>query len=203
MAKKLTNEEWIIRAKEKFPNLDFSNTQYINKRSNVTIKCPIHGKFTTMAGGFMITKYGCPKCGHEQSNQKRTTTQDKYISKIKIAYESKYDCSKVIYKGSREKITLICPKHGEFQIRADNYSANCPKCSHSYRRTHEEFNQELKEKFPNIEIIKGKFENIRSIMTFKCLECGNIWKSTPNRILSSKFGCPKCAYVIKLKYLKE
>lgn len=195
MAKRLTNEEWISKAKNKFPNLDFSNTQYINKRSNITVRCPIHGEFTSMAGGFMETKYGCPKCGHEQSNQKRMTSQEDYISKIKIAYNSKYDCSKVVYKGSKDKITLVCPKHGEFQIRADNFNANCPKCSQSYKRNHEEFVQELKEKFPSIEIIEGKFETVRSILTFKCSECGNMWESTPAHILASKYGCSKCAHV--------
>ena len=44
--KRLTTEEFIKRSKEIHGNrYDYSKTRYINKRTKVTITCPIHGDF--------------------------------------------------------------------------------------------------------------------------------------------------------------
>ena len=40
-----------------------------------------------------------------------TTT---FIEKAKTIHGDKYDYSKVEYKSIKEKVCIICPKHGEF-----------------------------------------------------------------------------------------
>lgn len=43
----------------------------------------------------------------------KMTTED-FVTQAKAIHRGKYDYSKVVYKGSREKVCIICPKHGEF-----------------------------------------------------------------------------------------
>lgn len=135
MAKKLTTEEFIQRSKDKFGDkFDYSKTIYVNKRTPVTIICKEHGEFRQLPiDGHLQTITGCPICGHNQSNIKRRMSNDEYINVLKNTYGTLYDYSKVIYQGQKKKITLICPKHGEFSLRADGYlnKVGCPYCLRS------------------------------------------------------------------------
>lgn len=198
MAKRISNEEWIKRAQFKFPNLNFSKTQYINKRSNVCIICPKHGEFIANAENFMKSKYGCPKCGHDASNISRRMSPEDYINKLKSVYGDLYDYSKVQYEGQNKKyITLICKEHGEFLLRADDFSRTrgCPKCTHKNKfNSNEEFKLEMFNRFPNIKIY-GEFVNLKSILQFECLKCGFKWESTASNLVNSKYGCQKCSCI--------
>lgn len=58
-------------------------------------------------------------------------------SKAKEIHQDKYDYSKVLYKGSKEKVCIICPEHGEFWQTPDdhiNHKRGCPKCKAQRRR---------------------------------------------------------------------
>lgn len=62
---------------------------------------------------------------------KKLTTNE-WINKARKVHGDKYDYSKVEYKGSKQKVCIICPEHGEFwQIAADhiNKSSDCPECA--------------------------------------------------------------------------
>lgn len=134
MPRKLTNEEWIQKSKQKFKDkFDYSKTKYTGKRNNVTLICPEHGEFIMNAESHIKSVTGCPYCGTKQSNKARSLTQEEYLNKLKEVYGDKYDYSKVDYQGQKRNITLICPKHGEFSHRADGYlyKIGCPKCSKS------------------------------------------------------------------------
>ena len=39
--------------------------------NNVTVVCPIHGKFNTKANTLMNSKYGCRECGKEHQIQNK------------------------------------------------------------------------------------------------------------------------------------
>ena len=135
MAKKLTQEEFIQKAKEKFPNLDYTKTVYISRNQPITITCPIHGDQSyTTAGNFLASKYGCPKCakisGVEQQSAKIRMSRDKFIEKCKERFGDLYDYSKVDYINNDTKVIVICPIHGEFEIRPGDFlrQTGCPKC---------------------------------------------------------------------------
>ena len=48
------------------------------------------------------------------------------------------------------------------------------------------------EKNKNIDVSKITFSSGKKYW-WKCKKCGYIWTTTPNKLLSSKTGCPKCA----------
>ena len=44
---------------------------------------------------------------------KKLTTEE-WINKARIKHGDKYDYSKSVYTGSRDRIIITCPKHGDF-----------------------------------------------------------------------------------------
>lgn len=62
--KKLTQQEFVEQAQKVNPELDFSESIYINKRSNLTAKCAKHGYFTMQASSF-FRHVSCPQCDLE------------------------------------------------------------------------------------------------------------------------------------------
>lgn len=67
-ARGMTTEEWIRRAKEIHGDkYDYSQTVYVNSRTDVTIICPKHGPFTQKADSH-LRGCGCKKCGQESEN---------------------------------------------------------------------------------------------------------------------------------------
>jgi hypothetical protein len=50
---------------------------------------------------------------------KKLTTEE-FIEKARLKHGDKYDYSKVDYQGSKVKVCIICPKHGEFWQRPND-----------------------------------------------------------------------------------
>lgn len=88
-----------------------------------------------------------PKCAIEERVEKVRWDTAKFIEKAKEIHGGKYDYSKANYTGCNEKLTLICPVHGEFQITPSahlNGKQGCPECgkinsSNAKRLTNETF----------------------------------------------------------------
>ena len=99
------------------------------------------------------------------------------------------------YKNTHTKILVKCNIHDyEWEITPHHLlqGHGCPKCAKCYRRTHEEFIEELKEVNPNIEIL-NKFKNNKTRMKCKCKICGHEWETVAEALINARTGCPKCA----------
>ena len=109
MGKKLTTEEFIIKAKEVHGDkYDYSKVNYINVDTKVCIICPTHGEFLQMPSSHLNGR-GCPRC----SGNKKLTTEE-FIIKAREINGDKYDYTKVEYVNNSTKVCIICPTHGEF-----------------------------------------------------------------------------------------
>lgn len=65
----MTTEEWIERVRKVHGDkYDYSQTVYVNQRTNVKIICPKHGMFEQKADSHM-RGYGCRLCGLESENR--------------------------------------------------------------------------------------------------------------------------------------
>jgi len=55
---------------------------------------------------------------------------DKLLFRFNKIHDGKYDYSNVKYKGVREKIDVVCPIHGNFDVTPKNHlrGQGCPKC---------------------------------------------------------------------------
>lgn len=59
------------------------------------------------------------------------TTINTFLERSKKIHGDKYDYSKVDYKGVHKRVIIICPEHGEFDLRARAHydeKRGCPKC---------------------------------------------------------------------------
>lgn len=98
------------------------------------------------------------------------------------------------YKGAIIKILVECKtcKHRWYVTPNSLLSrrTGCPKCSGTYRMTHEEFEQELSTVNPNI-ILLEKFICKTNKIKVQCKLCGKIWYAFPNNLLRG-CGCKSC-----------
>lgn len=126
----LTREEVIDRFKfvhgDKYNYSKFIFTRMDDKS---IIICPKHGEFLQSASKHAKGK-GCPKCGKESAASKTKTTTDEFIERASEIHQNKYDYSKTEYKSIFDKVTIICPIHGEFEQRANDHlnGHGCAKC---------------------------------------------------------------------------
>jgi very-short-patch-repair endonuclease len=115
----LTTEEFIERAKkihgEKY---DYSQTIFVNWKTKVSIRCPIHGPFLMNPAKHILGKVqGCKKCGQKAwAIKKNELARAAFIGRVEAIHGDKFDLSKVVYKNSVDKVTIICRKHGKFPI---------------------------------------------------------------------------------------
>ncbi len=202
MAEKITNETFLIRVKEKHGDnkYDYSNTVYINNKSNITVKCQEHGEFTQRAGHH-LNGSGCPSCA---GNKKKTT--ESYINEANIKHDYGYNYSEVEYKGAFEKINIICLEHGLFsqEAKAHLTGQGCPKCAGNARKTTDEIIVEFRlihgDKF---DYTKVEFISMHKHVLIGCKMHGFFKQSSSNHL--SGHNCPKCRGLYKTneEYIKE
>ncbi len=122
---KLTTKEFIKRS-EKIHREEYSydKTKYERNDIKVVITCKDHGEFLQTPQHHMSGSK-CPKC---VSNQQMS--EEDFINKAIIVHGKEYDYSKVRYKKVKEKVIIICRRHGEFSQKADNHlcGKGCPHC---------------------------------------------------------------------------
>ena len=123
--KKHTDDSFIEKAKlihgDKYL---YDLVVYMGAHSKVKIICPEHGEFEQEASSH-LQGVGCPSCG---GNKKHTS--ESFIEKAKQIHGNTYDYSKVLYKGNKIKIIILCNKHGEFKQTATSHlrGSGCPGC---------------------------------------------------------------------------
>src|ERR1035437_3659881 len=99
MSKKLTTEEFIIRAKaihgDKY---DYSKVKYINARTKVIIGCknPLHEDYEQVPDAHLRGQ-GCKECGIKHRSDSRKSNTKEFIERAIEIHGEKYDYSKVEY----------------------------------------------------------------------------------------------------------
>lgn len=186
---------------EKFGNkFDFSKSEWKGSREKICIICPEHGEFWTLPRQFILNKMGCPKC-----NKLLRYTQEEFINICKKNHKTNYDYSETVYTKSTDKITVICPKHGAFRMRASVFKSGrgCQECaSENKKLTTEEFIYRSKivhgDKY-NYD--KTKYiDSIRKVIV-TCPKHGD-FECLPHVHLKG-CDCPKCALENKVPSLGE
>ena len=134
-----------------------------SKQTYIKIICPKHGEFKQSV--FLhLRGHGCQTCGVEKStykiNEKKKLKFKNFISrfkkihdKLKINFTEKWWQEN--YENAYTKISVICPKHGEFKSKINSLlnGVSCPKCNESkgerkIRQYLEENNIDYKYQYP-------------------------------------------------------
>ena len=108
------------------------NAVYKGNHEKIEIVCKKHGHFMIEANA-ILHKHGCKECRRETIGKSRVLKQEEVIKRLENVWGDKYDLSKVKYVNARTKITPICKKHGEFDIRFSDFENRhgCPFCNES------------------------------------------------------------------------
>ena len=193
-----TNEDFIRRAilvhgyKYDYSKSDVNNK---NKNGEVCILCPRHGEFWQQPSAH-VNGCGCNKCALEKRKNKRKLTQQTFIEECKKIHNNKYDYSLVEYKRAHDKIIVICPEHGKFEIEANSHlrGNGCSKCSNNRRLTKDEFIERARKIHGDrYDYSKVVYKNNSTDVCIICPEHGEFWQMPSNHV-NGKYsqGCPKC-----------
>lgn len=111
----------------------YTEVEYHNVNTPVTIKCPKHGNFSQRPFNHLQGS-GCPKCGRESI----TSDTIKFIEKTTKVHDNRYNYDKVNYTGALNKVTITCPIHGDFSQTPNDHlkGTGCPDCSESKGEKH-------------------------------------------------------------------
>lgn len=109
-------------------------SNFSDSRNDLTILCPIHGKFEQRYSNHMKGQ-NCPKCSSESRKLQNTLTQDQAIKNMLKAQKGRYTYPRFIYIGAHDLSWVTCHKHGDFlqpyNIQLKGHG--CPKCSNEYQ----------------------------------------------------------------------
>jgi hypothetical protein len=172
-----------------------SNEILTSYKNNIV--CPVHGKFEQVLNSH-LKGHGCIKCccSHKINNKEH------FILKSNIKHKNKYDYTKTIYTGLKNKLIITCPIHGDFIQLANKHicGQGCPKCGHIKSNL---YNKSTKDIFINkAKLIHGNkynyslinYDTNRIKVKIICQIHGE-FEQTPSNHLKGH-GCPKCINII-------
>ena len=198
-SKRRSLDEVIKLANEVHENkYDYSQmTEYKNDREKYPIVCPEHGIFYMSMNAHIKAKQGCPVCGKSQSIENRTTTFEEFKKKANKIHKGFYTYPEG-FTTLNDKITIICPKHGEFKQKASNHlnGQGCPLCKNEKISQAKTSNtDEFIEKARKIQGDKYDYSQTEYINNTKhvkiiCPQHGAFYQTPSNHLQG--YGCPKC-----------
>lgn len=128
-------DSFLEKATKKYGNkFSYDKCNYISAYNKVVITCKKHGDFLVTPHDHMKGNGGCPFCKKEKISSLYLSSTEDFIDKSKQIHGARYDYSKVKYNGAHTKVTIICPKHGEFEQTPNAHlnGAGCKKCKMSH-----------------------------------------------------------------------
>lgn len=128
-SKKSNNDSFISKSKIIHGDLyDYSSVDYKNSKKNVKIICKTHGIFEQTPNNH-LKGTTCPMC----KSLSKIKTESNFILDCISKHGNLYDYSLVEYNGCKEKVNIICRKHGIFEQKPNNHLSGqgCPICKSS------------------------------------------------------------------------
>lgn len=181
-----------------YPNI---KQEYENSHSKITIKCKRCGNiFTKIACDHITSENGGCKICYKKSFEKYYTYEDLLKLNVLNLNIKPFEGEKEY----REKMTIICPVHGEYEIKIQTFlkgKGKCKKCCSKKARLMDEFKKMFNIKYGNeLYCNFDEYVNMNTPITFRCKKCNHIFKRMPTVILSwnYKLVCPSCSK--KLQY---
>jgi hypothetical protein len=120
-----TTDQFIQKAKNIHGSrYDYTESTYIGDDKNITIRCKIHGIFSTKATSHLQGN-GCQKCVKKYHR----TTQE-FINEAHHTHNNKYDYSATTFINTKTDVIIICTSHGAFKQHPLVHlgGGECPRC---------------------------------------------------------------------------
>ena len=193
---------FIEKAKKKYGDkFDYSKVVYSNAITKIIISCKLHGDFVKSPNGFLQGKQ-CPECAKiERKPHPKNKSLEQFIEEANKIHNNFYDYSKVEYTKMSDKIIVLCPKHGEYQVAVNRHLSGmqCNKCGNEMigiklRGTFEEFVKKSHKVHDNKYTYK-ETEYIGQLTKIQitCSIHGEFIQTAKDHMRGS--ACPKCSKV--------
>jgi hypothetical protein len=108
---------------------NYDLVEYVSSKSKIKIECPYHGVFKQIPAVHLFGQ-GCPECGLEKNSKTFLKPLYVFIMESNKKHNHRYNYSKVIYIGNKEKVEIYCPDHGYFWQTPNGHLSGqgCPDC---------------------------------------------------------------------------
>lgn len=186
MSKKITEEEFLQRMYRNFIGIDIELIEYNGINNLIKIKCKKCGKiYEFKIGRQALTRvhFCCEPLESFEDKLNRFYNNSDY-EVVKKADKDHYiiKCKKCNLEAKRLKNSILDSPY---------VCKNCDNTSTKQRITKEEIQLRLNQLFPegNIECLEYEGQLVKA--TYRCKNCGLIFKTTPVSLAQSR-GCPKC-----------
>lgn len=174
---------------------DYSKVNYIRSFIKVEIICRIHGSFWQLPSNHATpkkAKAGCPKCAG-----KGMVTED-FIKKSTEVHGGFYKYDHAEYTLIKNKVTITCPIHGEFEQSAEDHLMGkcCRKCRNEQNAEAQRYSTD--EFIDKAKLVHGdRYEYRDSCYTksvdkigITCKKHGNFMQVAAKHL--NGHGCPQC-----------
>lgn len=207
LGRRKTTNEFVIEAKEIWgDHFDYSVTEYVNRKSLVTIICPNCGPIEIVAGNHVSKQpsrkpAGCDRCNRNFAARLLTKSFNDFLISARTVHEGRYEYTESTYVSARVPMRMVCPLHGEFFQSPDshiNKQSGCPKCGNIKKA-----NDSLAERFISVLDRVNKLSNGKVTLDFSsykgqnfntkftCDVHGEFFRK-PIAALSTRHPCPEC-----------
>lgn len=160
---------------------DYSEVNYINNDTPITIICKLHGRFVTRPRSHTSSKSGCPKCWKQYDITP--------IERAKIKFNNKF-----IYENNK----IICPEHGDTGYNIHEHIKTTYGCKQCYEKQRRVDINDYIDKANSIhnykyKYVKSTISNMNDNIDIICPEHG-VYRQTAGSHLYEKKGCWKCSH---------
>lgn len=132
MTKRLTRDEFLSKAKvEHGSRYIYDNTEYRGLSKKIAVICREHGEYSIAAANHLRGQ-GCRLCGAKTRARSKTLSHEDVIARFIDRHGDRYIYDKTKYVSMRERVTITCRIHGDFQqLPSEHLKGNCKRCSAS------------------------------------------------------------------------
>lgn len=179
---------------------DYSGSRYLAFDRPMEIVCRRHGLFRATPKSHLYAKSGgCPQCRADIMGEAHRYTTAQFIDRARKVHGERYDYSQVDYRGLQAKVTIVCPKHGGFRMRAYRHLSGrgCRKCAFERIGRHRRLSfWDFLERVIRVHGM-GRYEyqlegfvNAHSKIPIRCPQHGVFHQSAAAHLKGH--GCPSC-----------
>lgn len=163
--------------------------EYEGVMKKYPIKCPVHGVWEVSLDNHINKMSSCPKC------KGRDFSFEEKIEEAARIHNNKYDYSLIVENfGTKEKVPIICKKHGRYDQVWSNHThqkQGCPECR-EYRKkiSLEEIKERIIKLNTGFEYKWDSFKGYYEKIDIKCPKHGWFKQQVSNHLFGQR--CPVC-----------
>lgn len=194
-----THEKFIQEIKDKYDNEYKVLGEYKNAKTKILIRHKCGYEYRIIPDS-LLRGGGCPKCAgvvKKTTKEFKKEIYNKYGNEYEVLGEYVNNHTKILVKHNCSHKWMVAPNK-ILQGRG------CPVCRKEKRvasrtKTHEEFIQEIYNKYGDEYKILGEYINAKTKIKVRHNSCGYEWKVAPYNLLNNGHGCPICGKEKRIK----